>query len=356
MRTYLIRGLSLFGIALSAPAVAADAPWPVKVVIVTTYEEGADTGDRPGELQLWAERENLTERVDFPGGVHPLLTNKDHSIVAMVSGIGLANSGASLMALAFDPRFDVKKSYWLVAGIAGVDPAAGAIGDAAWANYIVGDFAKSMDMREAPTGWPYAIYPFRSKEGAGHMPEQKMGYGPFDRYAQVFPLNSGLTGWAYRLTRGVTLDYSPEMAAFSKGWATYPAAQRAPKVMIGDSFSSNHFWHGVALNQWARDWVKMFTDGKATFVMSNTEDAGFGEAMARLDAMGAADGKRLMVLRTASNYTVPAVGQTTFESVNAPFPFGGTPGFESAYRVGSTVVHELADHWDHYAEHVPSAP
>ena len=47
-------------LALSGSARAA-VPWPVKVVIVTTFEVGADKGDKPGELQLWAEREDLTE-------------------------------------------------------------------------------------------------------------------------------------------------------------------------------------------------------------------------------------------------------------------------------------------------------
>ena len=33
-----------------APALAKDAPIPIKVVIVTMFEAGADTGDTPGEL------------------------------------------------------------------------------------------------------------------------------------------------------------------------------------------------------------------------------------------------------------------------------------------------------------------
>lgn len=343
---------------VAAPALAqTPAPvqrWPVHVIIITTYEEGADTGDRPGELQLWAERQGLTERVDFPGGMHPLLTNRDHTVVAMVSGIGLVNAGASVMALAADPRFDVRRAYWLLAGIAGVDPAAGAIGDAAWADYVVGDFAKSMDAREMPADWPYGIYPFRAAK-AGTMPAQKLTYGAFDRYAEVYPLNPGLTRWAYDLTRDVKLDYTPAMAAFGAQWVGYPRAAMAPRVEIASSFASNHFWHGKAPTQWARDWVRMFTEGKASFTMTDTEDSAVAEAMARLNAMGAADGNRLMILRTASNFSMPHEGQTTIQSVNAPFPFGGVPAFEAAFRVGSKVVNEIDTHWSRYADHVPGA-
>jgi hypothetical protein len=34
-----------------APSLAKDSPIPIKVVVVTMFEAGADTGDRPGELQ-----------------------------------------------------------------------------------------------------------------------------------------------------------------------------------------------------------------------------------------------------------------------------------------------------------------
>ena len=39
---------------------------------VTAMEVGEDTGDAPGEFQYWVEREKLTEKLDFPGGVRAL--------------------------------------------------------------------------------------------------------------------------------------------------------------------------------------------------------------------------------------------------------------------------------------------
>ena len=353
----VLKGLAALAVlaVFTAGGAAAAERWPVKVVIVTTFEIGADTGDKPGELQLWAERENLTERLDFPGGVHPLLTNKDHSVVAVLTGMGLVNSGASVMALAFDPRFDVHKAYWLVAGIAGVDPAVGSIGDAAWADYVVNDFAHAIDMREAPAGWPYGVFPQGGK-GPNQLPEEKQTFGAFDRYPEVFPLNVGLTRWAYQLTKDVKLDYTPDMALGAKDWPDYPMAGKPPKVFIGASSSSNYYWHGKGHNDWARDWVKLFTAGKSSFAMANTEDASIAEAMARLGRMGLVDDRRLMVLRTGSNYTLPRPGLTTFESMNTPYPGAGGPAFEAAYRVGSKVVHELTANWSRYANDVPDAP
>src|SRR5580658_7513587 len=120
-----------------APAIArtqtAAKPWPIRAVIVTTFEVGNDTGDIPGEFQFWVEREHLSETLPFPGGpalpghpdqTHPLRTNADHTVLGMVAGTTLVNATASMMALGLDPRFDLTHAYFLINGIAGVDPRA----------------------------------------------------------------------------------------------------------------------------------------------------------------------------------------------------------------------------------------
>ena len=148
--------------ALTALCPAQEKPWPVRAVIVTTFEIGADTGDTAGEFQLWVEREHLTETLAFPGGVHALRANPEHTILGMVSGTTLVNATASVMALGLDPRFDLTRAYWLVNGIAGVDPNDASIGSAAWARYVVGDVARYIDPREAPSTWPYGFFPVGS--------------------------------------------------------------------------------------------------------------------------------------------------------------------------------------------------
>jgi len=44
---------------LSAQSAAPNEPIRIKVVIVTMFERGEDTGDIPGEFQFWVEREHL---------------------------------------------------------------------------------------------------------------------------------------------------------------------------------------------------------------------------------------------------------------------------------------------------------
>ena len=139
-------------------------PIPVKVVVVTMFERGADTGDEPGEFQYWVERNKLDRVIPLPQGYHDLRINRD-GVLGIVTGVGTAKAAASIMALGLDPRFDLGKAYWLVAGIAGIDPADGPVGSAAWAEWVVdGDLAHEIDAREIPADWRTGYVPLRRSE------------------------------------------------------------------------------------------------------------------------------------------------------------------------------------------------
>ena len=62
---------------LSVQAQSQGTPVPIKVVVVTMFERGEDTGDMPGEYQLWVEREHLDQVVPLAAGYHHLRLNKD---------------------------------------------------------------------------------------------------------------------------------------------------------------------------------------------------------------------------------------------------------------------------------------
>src|SRR5579864_4251946 len=120
---------------LSAQAEGSAVPIRIKVVVVTMFERGEDTGDTPGEFQFWVEREHLDQILPLPSGYHHLRLNKD-GVLGMVTGVGTAKAAASVMALGLDSRFDLSKAYWVIAGIGGGDPADVSLGSAVWADYV----------------------------------------------------------------------------------------------------------------------------------------------------------------------------------------------------------------------------
>ena len=48
---------------------------PIKVVVVSMFEHGELSGDRPGEFQFWVERLPLAKQLDFPLVPYPLRMN-----------------------------------------------------------------------------------------------------------------------------------------------------------------------------------------------------------------------------------------------------------------------------------------
>ena len=288
----------LITILLAPLAACAEKPWPIRAVIVTTFETGNDTGDAPGEFQFWVEREHLDQVIEFPGGVHPLRTNKDHTILGMVSGTTLVNATASMMALGLDPRFDLTHAYILINGIAGIDPRIGSIGSAAWARYVIGDVAREIDPREAPKDWPYGIFPTNAKQ-----PNPPTLDDPIWHRSNLFTLNQSLVQWAYDQTRSLKLPDDPAVAAFRAEYTDMPNAQRPPFVLLGDTFASDYYWHGTIMTTFAEDWVKLWTHGKGVFATTEMEDSGFLNAIGRLDEMKRVDRNRVLVLRTGSNYS-----------------------------------------------------
>jgi purine nucleoside permease len=144
--------------------------------------------------------------------------------------------------------------------------------------------------------------------------------------------------------------------------ATYtgmPNAQRPPFVLIGANLASSTYWHGKLLNQWANDWVAYYTDGQANYVTTAMEDSGTLRSLTNLGRAGKVDARRVLVLRTASNYDMQWPGGTAAQSMSGEqlgIYSAYIPSLEAAYRVGSRVVHALVAGWGDYAEHPPQAP
>jgi purine nucleoside permease/inosine-uridine nucleoside N-ribohydrolase len=333
----------------TAPLRAAE-PLPVKVVVLSMFENGEPTGDKPGELQLWLERNPGLREMPFTLGEYPLYYREDGLLIACLGG-GIPNATASTMALGLDPRFDLGKAYWLIAGIAGGDPEDLSLGSAAWASAVVdGDLAYEIDAREIPDDWPYGFIPLGGSEPADGPQDVSTGW-TLDTIS--FALNVNLADWAYQLTRNTALMDTEAMQAFRAQFTGYPLAQRPPFVTRGDTLSASTYWHGEKLNTWANDWLRAYAGESARFMTSNMEDSGTLTALHRLGRSGLVDPARVLVLRTASNYTMPPRDKSAAWSTTADYPDGGLGALETAQRVGQPVVEALIAGWSEYADTLP---
>ncbi|WP_439101714.1 hypothetical protein [Congregibacter sp.] len=161
-------------------------------------------------------------------------------------------------------------------------------------------------------------------------------------------LTQDLAEWAYEQSAGVELFDNAAAQALRAEYQGYPKALAPPTIMRGDSLSASTFWHGSYLNEWANDWVAYWTEGDGEFVTTAVEDSGILEALRFLDKGGRVDFDRIMLLRTASNFSMQPPGMTAVESLTRETEgFGGMlPAVENLWRVGSNVAAKLVDDWE----------
>jgi purine nucleoside permease len=256
MRAWL-GGLVAGVLALSVPAGASAAPpIPVKVMIVTMFGP---------EGQVWLDHLPLRQVIAVPGlsPDYPGIHCAADGVCLLTTGMGHANAAASIAALVYSRQFDLRHTYWLVAGIAGINPHDGTLGAAALARYLVEfDLQWALDSREAPKGWPTGYTGIDTKD-----PSQKP---PLDYHTEVFALNEALLQRALALSEPVALSDS---AAAAKYRAAYPSpANRPPSVIQCDTLSGDTWWSGTRLGERASAWTKLLTGGKGDYCTTQQED------------------------------------------------------------------------------------
>ncbi len=336
LRATLLAAMFAFG--ASAAHAAAPKPLPVKVMVISMFAL---------EEQVWTDKLKLGRAVKVPGlsPSYPSVRCNAAGVCHVTTDMGKANAAASISALVLSGLFDLKQTYFLVAGIAGVDPAQGTIGTAAWSRYLVdSDLAWEVDARERPAGWPSGYLGINTSE-PGVKPD--LGYG-----TEVYRLDERLVDAALALSRGVALADSPGARSYR---ARYPAAPAnlPPRVTQCDSMTGNNWFHGELLGQRARDWFKLLTDGHGTYCMSSQEDNATYTALQRGAAAGLLDARRVAVLRTASNFDRQYPGQSALASVTADSG-GFEPAVKNLYLAGAPLVDDIVKRWALWKDGVPA--
>jgi purine nucleoside permease len=317
---------------------------PIKVFVITMVEP---SGPKGGESRDWLDRLGLNERMRIPGlnPAFPRVACHRDDVCLVTTGGGQANAATSLMSILASRRFDLRRTYFLVAGIAGIDPADGTLGSAAWARWAVsGDLADEIDAREIPPDWPTGYF------GLGAAPP---GVSPTDRVGtEVYHLNESLVQRAYALTRNITLTDSADAQAYRAQYPPGPAAE-PPAVTMCDTVTDDTYWEGKLLSDRVNAWTALMTDGRGNYCTTQQEDNATLTALRRGADAHWIDFGRVAVLRTASDFDQPYPGQTPYAALSETKP-GFALAIENTFRVGSTYAHHIVTHWRDWKHGVPS--
>ncbi|CAJ0811561.1 purine-nucleoside phosphorylase [Ralstonia flaminis] len=312
----------------------------VKVIVINMFQ---------GEAQPFIDRYGLKEKV-YISGLSPDAPNmlcNDDGVCQVTTGMGYANAASTISALLYRSKLDLTHTYFVIAGIAGIDPGQGTVGSAAWARYAV-DYGLSheIDAREMPTGWPYGYFGIGTK-GPGQKP-------PLDYRTEVFQLNETLLQKAFTLSKSATLEDSPEAIAFRKNYAFAPANQ-PPSVIQCDVASADTWWAGRNLGQRARDWVMTMTDNKGTYCTTAQEDNATLEVLTRGARAGKVDFSRVALLRAGSDFDRPYDGQTAPDGlINYVQQGGFVPATHNLVNAAKPLLDDIVDHWPQWKQGVPN--
>jgi purine nucleoside permease len=212
------------------------------------------------------------------------------------------------------------------------------------AEWVVdGSAANLIDPRELPSDW---LYPFFHL-GCG---VPWCGNG-FTTGTEVYHLDQAMTARAFELTEGVALADSADAKAYRATFSDAPAIA-TPRVIRGDCVASPSLPSGHILSDYMAWWMRQWSGGKGTYVMSSAEDIGTLTALRRLADAGRVDWRRVMLLRTGSDFDRGAPGQSALDAIQVSGK-GGLPiaydiALENAHRVGSAVTNHIFGDWERW--------
>jgi len=169
----------------------------------------------------------------------------DNSVCQVTTGEAEINAAATITALVLSRSFDLTKTYFLLAGIAGVNPKHSTLGGVALARYSVQVALQyEFDAREMPENFTTGYFPYGRSQ-----PNQP---GAKDYGTEVMELNVELRDMAYKFAlQGRLADNSEAIryrARYKDVDGLSPAAKK-PSVVKCDTATSDVYYSGALLSE-----------------------------------------------------------------------------------------------------------
>ncbi|KAE9398870.1 NUP-domain-containing protein [Gymnopus androsaceus JB14] len=246
----------------------------------------------------------------------------DGSICQLITGEAEINAASTMTALVYSGVFDLTTTYFLIAGIAGINPKVATIGSVTFARFAVQAMFRRALLLQIQ--YPQSIYG-----------------------TEVFELNSDLRTIAVNFAKTATLNDSVAAQEQRVLYASVPAYARgaaAPTVTECDTATSDVYWSGDLLGEAFENTTLLFTNGTGLYCSSQQEDNATLEALLRATLVGLVDFSRIIVMRTASDFDREYNGETAAANL-----FGEHPAFRPSvmnlYLAGVKVIEGILNGW-----------
>ncbi len=265
----------------------------------------------------------------------------DGSVCQLVTGSGEINAVATISALLYSDLFDLRKTYFLIAGIAGINPKKATIGSVTFPRYAVHvGLQFEIDAREIPPQFATGYVP-QGARSPGQYPTRIYG-------TEVYELNDNLRQVAIKFAKTAHLTDDERSQTYRSLYANTPEYESAagpPAIVACDTATSDQFWSGRLLGEATENYTKLLTDGAGEYCTTQQEDNATLEALVRAAVRGKVDFSRVMIMRTGSNFDRPCPRQSAADNL-----FHDLTGYTSAImnirNAGVPIVIGILEGWE----------
>lgn len=252
------------------------------------------------EAGAWYEKwpELLAVNISVPGlsMLYPTVhCTPNFEVCQVTTGEAEINAATTMTSLVLSGKFDLRLTYFLIAGIAGVNPKQATLGGVALSRFSVSVALQyEFDAREMPANFSTGYFAYGT-----YLPNQfpESLYG-----TEVFELNEALRDIAFGFASRANLSGDPTAQAYGDKYGalgeTFLAATRPPSVAKCDVATSDVYYSGNMLSEAFENTTAIWTNGSGVYCMTAQEDTAVLEVLVRMAIENLVDFSRVILMRT----------------------------------------------------------
>jgi len=327
----------LFGVLGLANGIECLSP---KVLVINMFDLEGDVWYGIREFDV------LAQNITVPG-LSPLFPQvhctADGSICQLTTGEGEINAASSISALVHSTQFDLTSTYFLISGIAGINPKVATIGSVTFARYAVQVALQfEIDAREIPSNFSTGYFG-QGTTAPGIYPPPEDIYG-----TEVFEMNEPLRQMAFSLAKTAKLNDTADAQSMRDQYAVTPAFKpggEPPTIVLCDTATSDVFWDGDLLGDAFANTTAVWTNGTGVYCTTQQEDNATLNALLRGAMTKLVDFSRIIIMRSASDFDRAPAGVSTLDSLVGAEP-GFFPSLLNLELAGVKIVEAIVDDWE----------
>ncbi|TVY92556.1 Purine nucleoside permease [Lachnellula willkommii] len=298
-----------------------------KVFIINAFSLEAESFYGVPELDLLAVNYTIA-------GLSPLYPeahcSADGQVCQVTTGESEINAASTISALIYSRVFNLKNTYFLIAGIAGVNPAQATTGSVTFARF-------EFDVRDIGLNFSTGYIAYGTKKPLQY-PQHIYG-------TEVFEVNDNLRHKAMQLASQASLNDTKAAVAFRKQYDASTPGSQPPALVACDGVTSDNYYSGPTIASAYDAYTTLITNGSAVYCATAQEDSAILGVLLRGAKAGLVDFSRIIVMRTAANFDRAPAGANEYQF----FFYQSSGGFASSvanlHIAGVPIIQGIVDGW-----------